>query len=363
MHSSPESSPEQSPKPTNQSQQDVGKNSGQVTGEVSGGYANNFSGCNVNFVDSNGRVIDQKSWSAKPVFPVLLPYLPDRTDQEDILKQAVRRWQARSKRQPFICLIHGDEFQCHYEFFERLRKVALPPLLNLDCKKSAIKVHYLNTPIPEKIEQVSTRLTRNLGDAVEKNRDASVEKINKTFGIHPGPVVVHLHLLTENWDGLGLGLLHRILDFWQQWPELGCNQTLLVCISIKYELKHVTTERKPWWFRNPFSWLKQFLKCRKYQKLNREIIEQLESLSASEFREFNRFTGVILPRLDNINRTHVENWVFCSETRTFAGEALLGQLLIAARRMFEQEDTMPMETVAKDLSKLLTEVAVNGRQL
>ncbi len=342
----------------------MGKNLGQAFGQMSGGNANNISGSNVYFVDSNGIALDQKGLSAMPVIPSLLPYLPDRTDQEFTLSQAIQRWHSRPQQQPLICLIHGDELQSHDKFLERLRKVSLPRLLNLDLKQTAIKEHHLTWPSTlKKLEQLSARLTKNLADTVENNSYASAEEINKTFGKHPGPVIVHLHLLTDDWRRLGPGLLHKILEFWQQWPELGINQTLIVCIFIKYQLKRSAQKQKRGWLINPFAWLKRFLKCRRCQKLNREITEHLETLDASEFKEFNHFTGTVLPKLSNVNRNHVEDWVRCPDTKTFAGEAVLEQLLSAVRQMFEQEETMPMDQVADQLRDLLKKAVISGRQL
>lgn len=354
MHLSPERSSEKSPKSTHEAQQDVGNNSGLVAGQISEGIANNISGSNVYFVDSDGIALDQKSLSKKPVIPSLLPYLPDRTDQEFTLSLAIQRWQSQSKRQPLVCLIHGDELQSHDKFLERLRKVSLPRLLNLDLKQTSIKEHHLTWPSTlKKLEQLSARLTKNLGDSVENNSYASVEDVNKTFGKHPGPVIVHLHLLTDDWCRLGPGLLHKILDFWQQWPELGVNQTLIVCIFITYQLKRPKPKRKHWWLINPFIWLKGFLKCRRCHKLNCEITEQLGTLNESEFREFSNFTGTVLPQLNNVNRNHVEDWVRCPETRKFAGEAVLEKLMNDVGELFEHTETIPMKEVACKLDEFL----------
>lgn len=342
----------------------MGKNQGQAFGQMSGGVANNISGSKVYFVDPNGLAFDQDALNAKPEIPSLLPYLPNRTDQEFTLSQVIQQWQSRAKRQPLICLIHGDELQSHYKFLERLRKVSFPRLLNLDLKQTAIKEHQLEWPSTLKnLDHLSARLTKNLADTVENYSHASVEEINQTLGNHPGPVIVHLHLLTDDWRRLGPGLLPKILEFWQQWPELGVNQTLIVCIFVKYQLKRSTQKRKHWWLINPFTWLRGVLKCRRCQKLNREITEQLKALDASGFKDFIHCTGTVLPQLNNVNRNHVEDWVRCHDTKTFAGEAVLEQLMGAVRQMFEQEDTMPMDQLGTHLKELLSEAVMSGRQL
>ncbi|NET34015.1 MAG: hypothetical protein F6K19_18665 [Cyanothece sp. SIO1E1] len=353
------------PQPDNQAQQGIGRNPGQAFGQLSGGQAINISGGHVSFVDGQGNSLPQETLNRKREIPSLLPYLPNRTEQEFELRQAIQKLMSQSTmRQPLICLVHGDEWQSHDKFLERLRKVSLPRLLRLDLKQSAIKEYHLQWPDNlKKLDQLSARLAKNLADTVENDSFATVEQINQTFRKYPGPVLVHLHLLTDDWQRLGPGLLPKVLEFWQIWPELGADQTLVICIFIKYQFKRSTKKRQRWWLLNPFAWLKRFLKCRHCQKLNRAIAEQLASLAGSDFRDFNRLTGIVLPKLDNINRGHVEDWVRCKETKIFAGEAVLEKLIGAVGKMFEHDETMPMDTVATRLTTLLQETVTSGRNL
>ncbi|MEN8443963.1 MAG: hypothetical protein ABG776_03000 [Cyanobacteria bacterium J06555_13] len=353
--------------PGNQVNQEIGHNPGQALGHMSGGQAINISGGSVFFQDSQGNSLDPKTLSKRREIPSLLPYLPDRTDQEFELSQAIQMLKDTPSRQPLVCLIHGDEWQSHDKFLERLRKVSLPRLLRLDAKEIAIKEYHLQWPASlKKIEMLPARLTKNLADVVENDSFATVQEINQTFGKYPGPVLVHLHLMTDDWKRLGSGLLPKVLEFWQTWPNLGAEQTLVIGIFIKYQkyqIQSATKERKHKWFLNPFTWFKRFLKCRQCQKLNVGIAQQLETLSKSEFSNCNRLTGIVLPKLDNINRGHVEDWVRCKEIETFVGEALVGHLLRAVGKMFDRDETMPMDRIATRLTALLKEIVISGRDL
>ncbi len=353
----------QVPSPKNQVQQDIGSNPGQTLGQMSGGRAINISGGQVSFIDSQGNNPSQATLTNKREIPSLLPYLPNRTDQEFELAQAIQKLMGQSPYCPLVCLVHGDELQSHDKFLERLRKVSLPRLLKLNLKQTAIKEYHLKWPASlKKLDTLFARLTKNLADTVENDSFANVQTINQTFGKYPGPVLIHLHLLTDDWKRLGPKLLPKVLEFWQTWPDLGSEQTLIICIFIKYQHRQTTKTRKWLWLRNPIAWVKRWLRYRRCQKLNLTIAQQLDQLAASEFSAFHRLLGVVLPKLDNITRGHVEDWVRSEETKIFAGEAVLEQLVGAVRDMFDQYETMPMDNVATQLTTLLKETVISGRE-
>ncbi|MEO1622243.1 MAG: hypothetical protein AAFU53_14585, partial [Cyanobacteria bacterium J06632_3] len=287
--------------------------------------------------------------------------------QEFELGQAIQVLKRQSAQQPLLCIVHGDEWQSHDKFLERLRKVSLPRLLRLNLRQTAIKEYHLKWPASlKKLDKLPARLTKNLADEVENDSFATVQEINQTFGKYPGPVLVHVHLMTQDWKRLGFGLLAKVLDYWQNWPALGADQTLVICVFIKYQQYGViqsANKRKRWWLMNPFTWLKRFFKVRQCQKLNLEIAQQLTSLNGKQFGDFNRLTGVVLPKLDNLNRGHVEDWVRCKETTTFVGEALAGPLFSAVGKLFDQDETMPMDRIAEHLSRLLKDMNIREKEL
>ena len=368
-----DSFPEKISASENQIQQDIGRNQGQAFGQMYGGQAVDagvfISGGSVVFQNSQGGGLPQALMNGERAVPSLLPYLPNRTDQEFELGRAVQKLMTQTPRRPLVCIVHGDEFQSHDKFLERLRKVSLPRLLRLDLRQTAVKEYHLGWPSSLKnLKTLPDRLCKNLADTVENYSLATVEQINQTFGKCPGPVVIHLHLLTEDWQRLGSGLLPKILEFWQQWPDLTPDQTLFICIFIKYQIKRPTNMHKWWWILRPITMLRRFLRCRRCHKLNLKIDQQLKLLAESEFREFDRLTGVVLPKLDNLTQGHVEDWVRCEATKTFAGEAVLGQLVDAVREMFDHWEiqtasrTMSMDEVAMRLTELLKFPGIDRRE-
>ncbi|MEM9449285.1 MAG: hypothetical protein AAGA75_12230 [Cyanobacteria bacterium P01_E01_bin.6] len=130
----------------NQVQQDIGNNPGQVLGQQSGGQAINISGGTVVFQDSQGRPVRPEELNKLPKVPPLLPYLPDRTEQEYELGKAIQNLMVRPRQQPLLCIVHGDEQQSHDQFLDRLQKVSLPRLLQLNLKTTSIRDYHLKWP-------------------------------------------------------------------------------------------------------------------------------------------------------------------------------------------------------------------------
>ncbi len=356
----PDAVPHQPLSPENQAQQDIERNSGQATGNMSGGQAINISGGTVT-IGSGGEATNTQRRPRIEQIPSLLPYLPDRTNQECELAEVIQRSPLQT-RQPLICLVHGDERQSHDKFLERLRKVSLPRLLQTNQEPTPVKAYRLQWPASlRQLDKLPARLSLNLASEVERRSLASLEEINQTFCTHPGPVLVHLHLMTDDWDRFGASPMAKILEFWQSWPDLGPDQTLVVCVFIKYQLKRSGSKKRRW-FINPIAWLRQFLRCRRCQKLNRAIAEQLESLKSTGFVSYDRLTGTVLSKLENLNRSHVEDWVRDEETKKFAGEAAVEHLLREVREMFDQDETLSMDRVADRLTALLKAIAISGRE-
>mgnify|MGYP001794153822 CR=1 FL=1 len=221
----------------NQIQQEIGRNQGQAIGQMYGGQAVDagvfISGGSVVFQNSQDGSLPQALLNVRREIPSLLPYLPNRTAQEFELGQAIQNLFIKTIRQPLVCVVHGDEFQSHDKFLERLRKVSLPRLLKLDLRQTAIKEYHLGWPSSlRSLNKLSERLCKNLADTVENYSLATVQQINQTFSKYPGPVVVHMHLLTDDWQNLGFDLLPEVLKFWQHWPELKNDLILVICFLI-----------------------------------------------------------------------------------------------------------------------------------
>lgn len=349
-----------------QIQQDVAQNQGQAIGQMydsqavsvqqEGGF---FAAGNIIFQDSRQGNVQPKLYQSEREPPSLLPYLPNRSEQEFELGKAIQLLLKKVLPHPLVCIIHGNEFQSHDKFLERLRKLSLPRLLGLDPKQTVVKEYCLNWPAGLKnLDELSERLSKNLADNVLGSSFASLEEINATFCEYPDPIIIHTHLLTEDWRQQGFDILNKLLEFWQNWPALIAGQKLIICVFIKYQTKQSKHTEK-FSLGYIFSYLRSFCKRRKYQSINNKISQHIEVLNKSKNQHLNRLSCTILSELTDINRMHVENWVRSEETRQFVGEGMIQKLVDEVKDIFyhwEKQtsfDTIPMDDLAAQLTRLL----------
>jgi hypothetical protein len=361
--------------PTNSVGQEVGRNQGQVIGQMDGSQAVSvqevreggiFVAGNVTFQNSRLNRTQRMPDCAKREPPSLLPYLPNRGDQEFELGQAFHKCLKQSSPHPLVCIIHGDEFQSHDKFLERLQKLSIPRLLGLNPSQTKVKEYPLHWPSGLKdVNGLSARLCKNLADSVLGCSFSSLEDINEAFYKYPDPIIVHTHLLTEDWQQ-GPEVLNKLLEFWQGWSDLLAGQRLIVCLFIKYQIKR-QRRLKGFSLTSLFGYLRGFLRRRRYQRMNASIHKQIEALQAYDCKQLDRLFVVVLPQLSGINRTHVENWARSEETKQFVGEAMIGRLIDAIGELFDswEEKTssnqIPMDDLAHNLIDLLKSLVMAGR--
>lgn len=352
-----------------QIQQDVARNQGQAIGQMYGSQALSvqevreggfFVAGNVIFQNSRLGNVQPKLYQSEREPPSLLPYLPNRSEQESELGEALQLLLKQFPPHPLVCIIHGDEFQSHDKFSERLRKFSLPKLLGLDPNQTVIQEYCLDWPAGLKnLDKLRERLCKNLADRVlPYNSFASLEEINATFCKSPEPIIIRTHLLTEDWQQQGFEILNKLLEFWEKWPHLIPGQKLIICVFIKYQTKRQkSTERFS--VRRIFSYFISFYKRHRYQSINNNIYTQLKVITTSKNQHFNRLSCIVLPELTNINIGHVENWVRSEETKQFVGEVMIQKLVNEVRDMFyswEKQtsfNTIPMDDLADELTRLL----------
>jgi len=354
-------------------QQEVGRNEGQVVGQMTNSQVSSVQEADI-VVSSGGSATvyyqlgangqPHSSSSQSRTIPSLLPYLPNRSDQEFALREAIQAYLQLNKSSPLICIVHGDEFQCHDKFLERIQKLSLPKFFQLEATKVIIKDYPLAWPSGLKsLEKLPDYLYKHLADVVGEHGFASLEEINQAFCKYPYPAIVHTHLLTEDWNKQGARILYELLEFWNRWPQLAPNQQLVICIFVKYQMKR-HQKRSPFWFLKPWVLLQAFLKRRKCQKLNQNIQSQIDSLAQSNFSQYENIFGVVLPKLSDISRTHVEDWIRTKSTKAFIGEAMLEQMIGAVRELFDQREyqtsvsTISMDDLAEELIRLLQSISV-----
>ncbi len=295
------------------------------------------------------------SKAVKKEIPPLLPYLPNRHEQEFELKRAYKSYQEflnQGSPRPLVCIIHGDEFQTHDKFFERLKEYSVPQLLGLDRNQTAIQTYYLPC---RNMGQLETQLCEDLANRVLGSGYSSLEAINETFCKYPGPIIVHADLWTRHWQK-DREVLRKFLGFWEKWPDLVAGQQLIICLFVKYEKKGRKRARKL-----SFSWLWDYLQeifmPNHHRRVNTKIYKQIKALSTSD-RRFDRVYSVVLPKLDDICKVDVGIWVK-SNAIQFVGEDMTQKLDSEIREMFESweretsSNKIPMEYLAGNLESIL----------
>lgn len=313
---------------------------------------------NTVFYGNNNQIqfvipITKKQQQPEQKIPSLLPYLVNRNKQEYKLDKVIKKLIQKHPHSPLICIIHGDEFQSHDKFLERLHKVSLPKFLG----QESIKKYYL--PSPPKLNnshEFSDYLRNTLADIVLKRSSASPEEINTFFRECSIPILIHTHLLTEQLQKQEFETLHNLLNFWHTWP-IQSNQKLIICIFIKYQIRRKKYTRKSDIISLFFSFVSDFLKQYRYQKVNQKIYQHINS--PSNFEKFNPLSVLVLPELTGVSRGEAEDWVRMEYTQNVIGEAIADKLIKEIRELFDKweeqnsSNIIPMDDLAKGLIELM----------
>ena len=286
-------------------------------------------------------------WQKRRDIPPLLPYLANRRDQETELEEGLKILFNNPFPKPLVCIIHGDEFQCHDMFLLRLRKVSLPKLLKLNTS-----INLYELPWPSRIinlRKLQNRLKKDLADQVMKDKspltkDIKTEDINNYLASIE-PIIIHTHLLTNDWQQHQSGIIGELLEFWQNWPKLSQQQRLIICLFIKYQTKQNLG----------------FFKKRKFQSLNRKILRSIKDLSSPDFiKKFDRIIIVVLPKLQGILQGEVESWARNVAIKSYCwNEENVEDLIGAIQDMFEgwekkqRSEAIPMNYLAENLTNIL----------
>lgn len=264
-----------------------------------------------------------------PKPPEFLPYLTDRDAQEHQLAKSLKSGQPAK---PCVFIIHGDEYQCHDKFLERLRSVSLPKMVDLFChsRSTDLTINPYTISWIEKTKEQNTfadRYHAGISKKVFGKIDTTPEEINRILSANSTVTIFDTHILSEDCLQNSKLPIDLFLNFWSEWPTLNTNQHLIIFLFIKYELKEKSS----------------FLIRHKYKQLNNKIRRDLNSLSISAYQ----LNGAVLPELGNISRRHCEEWMRDDTVRQYLKN---GETKI--REFFEQWENrhhkteIPMEIIA-----------------
>ena len=232
-----------------------------------------------------------------PSIPDLLPYLCDRSDQKYELSDALKRHTEVETDRPLLFIVHGNEMEAHDKFLERLQRVILPKLLPRQTERVGVPSYQLEWPSRFRTpKEMKNRLTFSLSMEVLGYDVNLLEEICAHLG--EGPVIIHSHVITENWQQERMSGLDAFVEFWQDWPDLAVEQKLLVFLFVKYQGNKSFSPHK----------------LRQYRRINREILEALEKY---DFARVSRLTAAVLTELKGPTQDETEAWARSEEAGKF----------------------------------------------
>ena len=341
--------------------QEFGRNEGLGINQMNNGSQANYTNGDQNIYNffPPKNIPSSELPQPKKTVPPLLPYLANRSEQEYELETTIQTHLKQRSNNPLVCIFHGDEYQCHDMFLQRLKQRSLPRMLELDAKKDVIKEYSLYDLTGGKNPEVfSDYLWFKLRQVTEHDCLASKAEINQSFAQNPSPTIIHISLQAKESENEVLNCINNLLSFWNNWPQLAPNQRLIVCISIKYKINSLKSRGFFWFLK-----LKKMSECYRYSEIDNTIKNKLGEIKKSKFSQFKRLDGVVLTELSGICQSHVEEWANQIETKEFVGEVGVTQLMKSIRKIFEQNEDLSMEHLADRLIELLKNIETSSEYL
>jgi hypothetical protein len=275
--------------------------------------------------------------------PALLHYHCDRDDQESQLEEALKCGEANA---PLVCIIHGDEDQCHDKFLERLSHITLPRVHGLDQEEVPVKEYAINYPANfADARKFRDRLLRNLGLEVLNRSVTKAEEIADVFARLAVPVVIQAGLLTDEWLRGGRASVDPFLGFWADWPGGESRYRLLVCLRVTYRLGP----------RGWFGWYRRLILRRANARLRTFLCSQ-------HYADAARPGVVLLDELRGVTQNELEAWSLAKYTQQVCGDRdLLAEVrALCGRPGFrDREGRIAMVKVAGELKRLLGQDSVD----
>jgi TIR domain/inactive STAND len=258
----------------------------------------------------------------------MLPYLCDRNDQEEALANALRDHQQKRDARPLVCLVHGDEWECHAEFLERMKNPFLRRYFNLEARKMEVKEYRL---LPSRGALAAGQFWGWLGNALIGNAAAGQSEIWPLIARHEEPMLLMLELGTEDFAGLGDSLLRSVIDFCERWPDLPPGRIVLLCISLKYQRLDRVGQ--------PDS------RKKKLRQLNQTLRSRI---AGEELISRAKVSVVVLPELEAIPRGDVERWRSAEQVRNLPDREI--RAWFADKTLCNNQGRIPMELLAEKLT-------------
>jgi hypothetical protein len=260
----------------------------------------------------------------------LTPYLANRVDQELKLGQSLKRH--NNLKQPFLCVIHGQDNDCSDIFVDRIIHCKYFKKIILKQSTQGIKRYQLSCDKFKNATELHQKMQTSLAQQILNDMFADAKQIADTLAAQNCPIILSVTLSSRDClSNQGIKNIESFLDYWSNWLVSTQQQNLLL-IFLCFEYKPI----------------KQSLLARLLGKktLNHQIKYYFSTLS---FEKFN-FNGVVLPELNKIEHHQVDDWARIHLSHIYE------KLTPKIKTLFEQhKQAIAMQPLAIHLDKMLRE--------
>jgi hypothetical protein len=275
--------------------------------------------------------------SARAV-PELLPYLPNRHQQEQAMGDALQRLLAGDRAQPLVVILHGEEDQRVELFRDRFFQHSTAALLGQPLMIRDFQLPWPSELVPGEpfAEQFLEKICHHLlSDSRAKDR------LQALLRDAPGPVVLWSSLYTDDWGRQGAQLFEQVCRFWQE-HEAVADHRLIHWITINY-LKPPAYQLRlaalRWLL--PGYWRYRASRRRR-RRLNERIRNALKAMHQATAAGSRL---VVLPELQSVRRSDAETWVRSQPVREFLRDQGLLRLEDAVRTYYRREAAQGLEHI------------------
>jgi len=241
-------------------------------------------------------------------FLKFLPYLSNRSTQEEELEEIISQCHDCLHQKPLVCIIHGDEHECHCSFVEKMQKYILPEKLILPGHRDSIGRLGINWPgthslAKNRFKRIQLKLFRELTGSYKDDYNTLVEALNARIA----PLILNFSLNTADWQDNDPELIYRWFDFWNRLPDLAYGKKLFLFLCIKYR----NTDNMP------------YLTARNYKKRNEKA---RKFLSQIDFNKYPKLHILKFTELAAIKYEELDEWVDKYAARFYEADQLLYQI-------------------------------------
>ena len=267
--------------------------------------------------------------------PSILPYLSNRSAQREELEEVLFDCLDCLHHKPLVCFIHGDEFECHDKFIEKIKSILLPDLLNLPKNKDSIGSLRINWPRPsitanKRFKMIEIELARNLTNKCEISVENVVTAINRRLT----PLIIYATIQTACWQKKEPDLIKKWLAYWNNLPDLAIGKKLFLCLCVKYKnTEDMSVAQK-----------------KKFDALNKQAQSFIDGL---QFSTYKNIYGLKFTELCAVEYEQLDDWIANFACTYCEDEDLRDEI----DKYYKEQDmrNIPMSELAKKLKQICKE--------